>query len=86
MSLRPDGSIVPTDNAASRHFPSVREWTPVASEGDAEKSVLASEAEVCDMAYESDLSHSGHNGVERLSNKFSLSYKSFFEIIYLSKI
>ncbi|EJW84565.1 hypothetical protein WUBG_04525, partial [Wuchereria bancrofti] len=50
VSLRPDGSIVPIINSASPNFPSVREWAPVANEGNAEKSDVASEAELCDMA------------------------------------
>uniref|UniRef100_A0A8R1XSC5 Uncharacterized protein n=1 Tax=Onchocerca volvulus TaxID=6282 RepID=A0A8R1XSC5_ONCVO len=68
VSLRPDGSIVPKDDSVSRHFPSVREWTPVTSEENTEESVLDSKAEACDMTNKSDLSHSGYNEKERLDS------------------
>uniref|UniRef100_A0AAF5PZ92 Uncharacterized protein n=1 Tax=Wuchereria bancrofti TaxID=6293 RepID=A0AAF5PZ92_WUCBA len=68
VSLRPDGSIVPIINSASPNFPSVREWAPVANEGNAEKSDVASEAELCDMASESNLIHSGDSGMEKLDS------------------
>ncbi|CAG9536055.1 unnamed protein product [Cercopithifilaria johnstoni] len=67
VSLRPDGSIVPTDNSTSQHFPSVREWTPATNKGNAEKSVLVSE-EIDDIASEPDLSHSEHNRIGRLDS------------------
>ncbi|KAM3720694.1 Beta-ketoacyl-[acyl-carrier-protein] synthase III [Dirofilaria immitis] len=68
ISLRPDGSIVPKDSSVSRNIPSVREWIPVAGEDKAEKSISASDAEVCDMTSESDLSRSEHNGKERFES------------------
>ncbi|VDK77165.1 unnamed protein product [Litomosoides sigmodontis] len=67
VSLRPDGSIVPTDNSPSQHFPSVKEWTPAASEGSAEKSVLPSE-EICGIDSESDRDQSEHNGMSGLDS------------------
>ncbi|VDO21872.1 unnamed protein product [Brugia timori] len=68
VSLRPDGSIVPTINSASPNFPSIREWTPLANEGSAEKSDVASEADLCNMASESNLIHSGDSGMEKLDS------------------
>uniref|UniRef100_A0A0R3RPF8 Rho-GAP domain-containing protein n=1 Tax=Elaeophora elaphi TaxID=1147741 RepID=A0A0R3RPF8_9BILA len=72
VSLRPDGSIVPADNSTSRHSPNVREWTPAVSEGNAEKTFLPS-GKVCNMASESNLSHSEYNGMGRLGNIVSAS-------------
>ncbi|EFO17085.1 hypothetical protein LOAG_11416 [Loa loa] len=79
VSLRPDGSIVPTVNSASHHFPSVREWIPVANEENGEKSVLASEAEICDVADESDPDYSGGNGMRLDSVSASISRPDPFE-------
>lgn len=85
VSLRPDGSIVPRDNSALQHFPSVKEWIPATSEGNTEKSVLSS-GEICDIDSRSDVSQSEHNGMDRLGNIFFSSYKSFFQVIYFSEI
>lgn len=74
VSLRPDGSIVPIDNT-TQYFPSVREWTPETSEENAEKS--ASE-EACDVAGESDQSHSEYNDLKKLGRKFFSSDIKFF--------
>ncbi|VBB26511.1 unnamed protein product [Acanthocheilonema viteae] len=64
VSLRPDGSIVPTGNSSLRCSPSVREWTPVTSGGNSEKSLIAL-GEIREMASESNLNHSEYNGMRK---------------------